>query len=58
MSFMPNEISLDPYFCHEVVCLGDEFNPPLYVIFKPVQQLSEMIRVVEFQKEKDCELSA
>lgn len=55
---MLNEIRLSPYFCSEVVCLGDKFNLLLDVIFKPVQQLSEMIRVTEFQKEKDCELSA
>ena len=57
MSFILDELRLGPYFCSEMVCLGDEFNLLLHVIFKPKYQLSEMIRVIEFQKEKDCELS-
>lgn len=57
-SFTFNELELGSYFRSEVVCLGNEFNLLLLVILKPIYQLSEMIRVIEFQKEKDCELSA
>lgn len=58
MSFTFNELKPGSYFRSEVVCLDNEFNLLLHVIFKPIYQLSEMIRVIEFQKEKDCELSA
>lgn len=58
MSLTFNELRLGPYVHSEVVCLGVEVNLLLHVIFKPIYRLSEMIWVIEFQKEKDCELSA